>query len=198
MVAALGGFVVRLALLTAVVILVKDQPWVDLVALCLTLVVTHLGLLIWETRHVSASLAFPALKPAPPSAGRKPHGRRPMITILALEFPPIGHLVEWEGLFLKGTPFEVNKVVLLMWAGVLIVVGLFCAAGRKAKSATGNLVPGRRAERRRVGHRVRPQGHHPADDGQRRPGLRRRSSPRCSSSSSSPTCSRSSPASSSR
>ncbi len=70
MVAALGGFVVRLALLTAAVILVKDQPWVDLVALCLTLVVTHLGLLIWETRHISASLAYPALKPKPTGGGR--------------------------------------------------------------------------------------------------------------------------------
>jgi hypothetical protein len=72
MVAALGGFVVRLAVLTGVVILVKDQPWVDLVALSLTLVVTHLGLLIWETRHISASLAFPALKPTtgPKNAGR--------------------------------------------------------------------------------------------------------------------------------
>ena len=65
MIAALGGFVVRLFALTAIVILVKDQPWVDLVPLGLTLVVTHLGLLIWETRHVSASLAFPALKPKP-------------------------------------------------------------------------------------------------------------------------------------
>ena len=73
MVAALGGFVVRLALLTTVVLLVKDQPWVDLVALSLTLVVTHLGLLIWETRHISASLAFPALKPA---SGPKDAGRR--------------------------------------------------------------------------------------------------------------------------
>jgi hypothetical protein len=71
MVAALGGFVVRLTVLTAVVLLVKDQPWVDLVALSLVLVVTHLGLLIWETRHISASLAFPALKPASAkSAGR--------------------------------------------------------------------------------------------------------------------------------
>ena len=65
MIAALGGFVVRLFVLTAIVILVKDQPWVDLVPLGLTLIVTHLGLLIWETRHVSASLAFPALKPKP-------------------------------------------------------------------------------------------------------------------------------------
>jgi len=61
------------------------------------------------------------------------------MNILALEFPPIGELVEWEGLFLKGTPFEVNKVVLLMWAGVIIIAGLFLVAGRRAKS--GNLVP---------------------------------------------------------
>ena len=64
MAAALGGFVVRLAMLTAAVLLVKDQPWVELVPLSITLVVTHLGLLVWESRHVSASLAFPALKPA--------------------------------------------------------------------------------------------------------------------------------------
>jgi len=62
-----------------------------------------------------------------------------VINLLALDFPPIGHLVEWEGLLFKGTAFEVNKVVILMWAGVLIVGGLFWAAGRKAK--TGNLVP---------------------------------------------------------
>ena len=63
MVAALGGFLIRLVLLTAVVWAVHGQPWVDMVALGLTLVVTHLGLLIWETRHVSASLAYPGLKP---------------------------------------------------------------------------------------------------------------------------------------
>lgn len=64
MAAALGGFVIRLFLLTAVVWLVKDQPWVDITALGFTLIVTHLGLLIWETRHVSASLAYPGLKPS--------------------------------------------------------------------------------------------------------------------------------------
>jgi hypothetical protein len=63
MVVALVGFVLRLALITAIVLLVKDQAWVSLVPLGLTLIVTHLGLLVWETRHVSASLAFPALKP---------------------------------------------------------------------------------------------------------------------------------------
>lgn len=62
-VAAMGGFVLRLVLVSAVVLLVKDQPWVDLVALALTLGVTHIGLLIWEARHVSFSLAFPGVKP---------------------------------------------------------------------------------------------------------------------------------------
>ena len=65
MVAALGGFALRLFLLTAIVWLVKDQAWVDITALGFTLIVTHLGLLIWETRHVSASLAYPGLKPTP-------------------------------------------------------------------------------------------------------------------------------------
>ena len=66
MVAALGGFVVRLALITVAVLAVKDQPWVEIVPLGLTLVVTHLGLLIWEARHLSMSLAYPAVKPAAP------------------------------------------------------------------------------------------------------------------------------------
>jgi hypothetical protein len=29
----------------------------------LTIIVTHLGLLVWEMRFVAASLAFPGLKP---------------------------------------------------------------------------------------------------------------------------------------
>lgn len=60
---ALFGFLVRLALVGAAVFLVRDQAWVHDLALGLTLVVGHLGLLFWEARHVSASLAFPALKP---------------------------------------------------------------------------------------------------------------------------------------
>jgi hypothetical protein len=71
--AALGGFALRLFLLAAVVWLVKDQAWVDITALGITLIVTHLGLLIWETRHVSASLAYPGLKPTP---SKSPGGRR--------------------------------------------------------------------------------------------------------------------------
>ena len=61
--AVLAGYVLRLALITVAVLAVKDQPWAELVPLGITLIVTHLGLLIWETRYVSASLAYPGLKP---------------------------------------------------------------------------------------------------------------------------------------
>jgi hypothetical protein len=59
----LGGYIGRLVLLTVVIFAIRHQAWVSWIPLAFTLVVTHLGLLIWETRHVSASLAFPALKP---------------------------------------------------------------------------------------------------------------------------------------
>ena len=48
------------------------RSWVELVPLGITLVVTHLGLLFWEMRYVSASLAFPGLKPELGSARRPP------------------------------------------------------------------------------------------------------------------------------
>lgn len=61
--AVLFGYLVRLAVITGAVLAVKDMGWVHLPVLGITLIVTHLGLLFWETRHVSASLAFPTLKP---------------------------------------------------------------------------------------------------------------------------------------
>jgi len=61
---ALFGFLIRLAVISAAVLLVRDQWWVVPVPLGVTLVVAQLGLLFWETRFVSASLAFPGLKPA--------------------------------------------------------------------------------------------------------------------------------------
>ena len=63
MIVAFVGFAARMGLVTVVVYLVKDEPWIDLVALGVAILVTHLGLLFWELRYVSASLAFPALKP---------------------------------------------------------------------------------------------------------------------------------------
>lgn len=64
MATALGGYLVRLALLTVAVTVVRNSAWVEMVPLGVTILVTHLGLLWWETRHLSISLAFPALKPS--------------------------------------------------------------------------------------------------------------------------------------
>ena len=66
MMAALFGYLIRLALILTAIWLVKDASWVDLVPMGLTIIITHLGLLLWEMRYVSASLAFPALKPTSP------------------------------------------------------------------------------------------------------------------------------------
>jgi hypothetical protein len=62
---ALFGFLVRLALIGLAVLAVQDAAWVEPVALGLTLVVSYLGLLFWELRYVSISLAHPGLKPTP-------------------------------------------------------------------------------------------------------------------------------------
>ena len=63
MVVSLLGFAVRMGLVVGVLFLVRDAGWVHMTALGVTVIVTHLGLLFWELRYVSASLAFPGLKP---------------------------------------------------------------------------------------------------------------------------------------
>jgi hypothetical protein len=63
MVVSLGGFAVRMGLLVAVLFALRNASWIDLTALGVCVLVTHLGLLFWELRYVSASLAFPGLKP---------------------------------------------------------------------------------------------------------------------------------------
>jgi len=61
--AVLGGFVLRLAAITAIVLPIRDAHWFNVVAFAISLLVTHLGLLLWETQHVAATLAHPGLKP---------------------------------------------------------------------------------------------------------------------------------------
>ncbi len=65
---ALGGFLVRMIAIAGVVALVKDR--VDFASLAVTLLATHLGLLVWETQRVSISLAAPGLKPSAAPKGR--------------------------------------------------------------------------------------------------------------------------------
>jgi len=57
------GYVVRLGLMFIAVLPVRHAGWISIPSLCATMLVTHLGLLVWELRHVSMSLAYPGLKP---------------------------------------------------------------------------------------------------------------------------------------
>lgn len=62
--AALGGFLARMMLVVLALWAVRDQPWVEFVPLGITVFVTNLALLAWESRHISATLAYPIHKPA--------------------------------------------------------------------------------------------------------------------------------------
>ena len=64
--ATLFGYLIRLGLIMLAVLLVKDAAWISLPALGATIIVTHLGLLLWELKYVAISLAHPGLKPARP------------------------------------------------------------------------------------------------------------------------------------
>jgi hypothetical protein len=60
---ALFGFLARLALLTGIGVGIKALDIVDWPVFCITLIVGYFGLLFWELRSVSLSLASPGLKP---------------------------------------------------------------------------------------------------------------------------------------
>jgi hypothetical protein len=62
----LFGYIFRLALIFVAVYVVKDAAWISLPALGTSIIVTHLGLLVWELKYVAISLAHPGLKPARP------------------------------------------------------------------------------------------------------------------------------------
>ncbi len=64
--AALGGYVLRLAVILVALVVLRHQPWIDLPTLGFVIVGTHLGLLVWEMKYVSLTLAAPGLKPARP------------------------------------------------------------------------------------------------------------------------------------
>jgi hypothetical protein len=61
--AVLGGYVLRLAVLMVAFFAVKGFGWFEVIPFAFTLVITHLALLIWETKYVSITLAYPGLKP---------------------------------------------------------------------------------------------------------------------------------------
>ena len=59
----LFGYLFRLGLIFVAVFAVRDAGWISLPALGATIIVTHLGLLVWELKYVALSLACPGLKP---------------------------------------------------------------------------------------------------------------------------------------
>lgn len=63
MMAIMGGFAVRMLFVVAAINVAGMFDWAERIPLGITIIVAHLGLLVWETRHVSGSLAFPGLKP---------------------------------------------------------------------------------------------------------------------------------------
>jgi len=64
MASILIGYLMRLGLIFLAVYLVKEAAWISLPALGATIIVTHLGLLVWEMKYVAMSLAYPGLKPS--------------------------------------------------------------------------------------------------------------------------------------
>jgi hypothetical protein len=61
---AMFGFLVRLSIVFVAFWLTRDASWMKVVPFGLTVVITHVGLLFWEMKYISASLAYPGLKPA--------------------------------------------------------------------------------------------------------------------------------------
>jgi len=59
----LGGYVLRLGLLVLAVVPFRHADWMQIVPFAITLGASHLGLLLWELRHVAGTLAYPGLKP---------------------------------------------------------------------------------------------------------------------------------------
>jgi hypothetical protein len=62
--AALFSFLGRLILITVIGVGIKELDIVDWPVFCITLIVSYVGLLFWELRSISVSLASPGLKPS--------------------------------------------------------------------------------------------------------------------------------------
>ena len=63
----LGGYVIRLGIVIGVFYALRFFDWFENVPYAITILVSHIALLAWETRHVSISLAYPGLQPPPRS-----------------------------------------------------------------------------------------------------------------------------------
>ena len=66
MAVSMFGYLVRLGLIVLAFLAIHNMGWFSPPAFGMTIIVAHLGLLFWEVRKVSATLAFPGLKPGSP------------------------------------------------------------------------------------------------------------------------------------
>jgi hypothetical protein len=58
----LFGLILRMGLILVAVLLVRDASWISTPALGATIILAHLGLLAWELKFVSISLAHSGVK----------------------------------------------------------------------------------------------------------------------------------------
>ena len=57
--------------------------------------------------------------------------------ILGLEFPPLSHIVDWPYFALEGTPFAINKVVLVYFAAIILTMLIFVLGNQRKLVPTG-------------------------------------------------------------
>ena len=62
---ALGTYIVRIGIVVAAFVVCRNLAWFDKWVFGITLIATHLGLLVWETRYVGLTLGAPGLRPGP-------------------------------------------------------------------------------------------------------------------------------------
>ena len=74
MAAVLGGYVLRLGIITIAVVPIAHHDWFQPLPFAVSLLVSHLGLLAVECRHVSLSAAYPGLKPPAGENGPRSSG----------------------------------------------------------------------------------------------------------------------------
>ena len=59
--------------------------------------------------------------------------------MFAIDFPPVSHVIEWPEMFLEGTAFAINKVVLLGWLSAAIVFAFVYFSSRDFKLVPSGL-----------------------------------------------------------
>lgn len=64
--AVLFGYLMRLGVIFAAIWIVRDEPWISIPALAAAIIVTYLGLLVWELKYVSISMSHSGLRSTRP------------------------------------------------------------------------------------------------------------------------------------